>query len=149
MAGALKWVPPPMHHWTEQDPRVIAYLEERIGPVTERERGADLEAGGMLIEVKAAQEWISDACARTGRRRGRFRLATWEDNADYFLFVLVMADGSLRMKLVEPDEVFKRFPLEGAVIPAGAIFAPDLLDLDYVLPRVTPGKRIRAAAVTP
>lgn len=148
MAGALKWVPPPAKHWTETDPRVLAYLEARFGSVVERERGADLDAGGMLIEVKAAQEWVSDAAARGKRRRGRFRLHTWEE-ADFFLFVLVVDDGSLRMKLVESDEVFRRWPMENTEIHWGAIFAPGLLDLDYVLPEVTPGKRIRTAAVTP
>lgn len=103
-------------HWTEQAPQVYSYLKERFGtaPIL-NESGADLLIGGSTrVEVKAAKEWCKTSCSCGTRRRGRFQLHGYED-ADYFLFVLIMENGELVLHLESYKTATRRFGITGSI----------------------------------
>jgi hypothetical protein len=91
-------------HWSEQDDRVLSFLQATFNDVPEKQRsGADLLIGGVRIEVKSCNEWNRTRHANGKRRRGRFWLGGYEE-CDFFLFVLVRGD-DIDMKLLPADVV--------------------------------------------
>ena len=102
-------------HWTEFDGRVVAYVNELFGDKPEKQRdGADLIVGGIRIEVKACNEWNRTSYANGTRRRGRFQLMGYE-NCDFFLFVLVRANGDIDMSTYPADTIGRRFGVVSSV----------------------------------
>jgi hypothetical protein len=106
---------PRYSHPTETDDRVLSYLEGifQARPIN-RDQGADLDIDGVTIEVKSCREWVKahpKHCNGATRRRGYFQIHGTED-ADYFLFVLVLADGRHRYKLLPFFQVIETFSPE-------------------------------------
>ena len=102
---------PRWEHYTETDPRVLAYLHNAFGvePIEQTE-GADLICGNVRIEIKACHDWIKTrkehnrgAC----RRRGRFKFHGYED-ADFILFVLDH-DGELLLTMLDAETFFQTY----------------------------------------
>jgi hypothetical protein len=109
-------------HWTENDRRTMAFVEKFFGDkAVNRKSGADLQVGGLRVEVKAAQEWCVTACANGARRRGRFLIRSY-NQADFFLFVLVRDGGKLEFCALEAKKVHRTFG-QSASIRWSQIFA--------------------------
>jgi hypothetical protein len=118
---------PRFEHYTETDPRVLTYLHNAFGvePIRQTE-GADLICGNVRVEVKSCQEFIKKTRCKGStaiRRRGRFKLEGHE-NADFFLFVLAIADGELLMTMLDAETFFGTYGRTVRTVNWSLIFQP-------------------------
>ncbi len=115
---------PLIHHWTETDPRVLAYVAEAFQGIPEnQDHGPDLRCNGITIEVKSCLTWVKaipEYCRGARRRRGKFKIEGYEC-ADFYLFVLVDQE-DLHMRMIDAVSFHAEFGPGPCVIRWPLIF---------------------------
>lgn len=99
------------HHWTEEHPDVLKYIQSVFGEEPKRVSisfHGDIEVNGSIIEIKSCLEhnrigkhW------RTGKpttRRGMFHFKGHEKASDYILFILIRDSGKMAFALYERQD---------------------------------------------